>query len=78
MPNHSIKMIKLRQVFGFTSLDMAHVPYLPHLVFPIQPSGSIFVFLMKVVCPLKNFFVRMMPRFLISLDLLQQLIIVPD
>ena len=37
MPNHSIKMIKLRQVFGFTSLDMAHVPYLPHLVFPVQP-----------------------------------------
>ena len=51
MPNHSIKMIKLRQVFGLTSLDMAHAPYLPHLVFPIQPSGSIFVFLMKVVCP---------------------------
>ena len=51
MPNHSIKMIKLRQVFGFTSLDMAHVPYLPHLVFPVQPSGSIFVFLMKVVGP---------------------------
>ena len=37
MPNHSIKMIKLRQVFGFTALDMAHVPYLPHLVFPVQP-----------------------------------------
>ena len=51
MPNHSIKMIKLRQEFGFTSLDMVHVPYLPHLVFPVQPSGSIFVFLMKVVCP---------------------------
>ena len=48
MPNHSIKMIKLRQVFGFTSLDMAHVPYLPHLVFPVQPSGSIFVFLMNL------------------------------
>ncbi|OWP28761.1 hypothetical protein CBG57_10170 [Prevotella nigrescens] len=27
---------------------MAHVPYLPHLVFPVQPSGSIFVFLMNL------------------------------
>ena len=48
MPNHSIKMIKLRQVFGLYGLDMAHVPYLPHLVFPVQPSGSIFVFLMNL------------------------------
>ena len=27
---------------------MAHVPYLPHLVFPIQSSGSLFVFLMNL------------------------------
>ena len=33
---------------AFTALDMAHVPYLPHLVFSVQPSGSIFVFLMNL------------------------------
>ena len=27
---------------------MAHVPDLPHLVFPVQPSGSIFVFLINL------------------------------
>jgi len=33
---------------AFTALDMAHVPDLPHLVFPVQPSGSIFVFLINL------------------------------
>ena len=51
MPNHSIKMIKLRQVFGLYGSGYGSRSISTTLAFPVQPSGSIFVFLMKVVCP---------------------------
>ena len=51
MPNHFIKMIKLHQVFGLYGSGYGSRSISSHLVFPVQQSGSIFVFLMKVVSP---------------------------
>ena len=52
MPNHSIKKIKLRQVFGLYGSGYGSRSISTTLgISRTTPSGSIFVFLMKVVCP---------------------------
>ena len=51
MPNHSIKKIKLRQVFGLYGSGYGSRSIPTTLGISRTTIRSIFIFLMKVVCP---------------------------